>query len=221
MQRKKDTNRESDQLRTERNALKARLEEIHRENVELLLDAKRLSTLLQAAQSARASLELEIGPLRKHNQTLNVKLTRLAGAIAGELPVLSLTYADAPVRFIWFKGEPLVLAKDVFARLPTSTWRRRRGGFGELSTRQKANQLGFSGRGEFLSLWRADIARELVTADRLVSDALGLPRQGQQIAFLSPAALPKLKARKRAFFQWLSAEAFPAVVERFGKGGAS
>lgn len=165
-------------------------------------------------------LQREIARLKIQVSYWEARYTEAAAALGIKLPVLDLAYQDQKVRVFLLKGAPFVFAADVLAQLPRAPEARTRTNKKGPQITNRLRRLGL-GQREVNGLNAADVAKEWATTERYVCAALGASTKTRWIGAVTPVGIETLRDRIPGFCSWVESKAFPAVIERFGKGGAS
>jgi len=166
------------------------------------------------------SLTAETNRLRQLNRWLTDKLEEAESLLGVSAPVLILRFKDHEIRALLNEGTPVILADDVVDFIPDAPEEYRHGEARYPVAVQRLRRLHIGAR-EAISLRRADVASSLGMTERSLSKLLGVPTRAHWIGFVTPLGIESLRDRAPEFCAWVEREAFPAVIERFGKGGAA
>jgi len=173
---------------------------------------------MSQTRSTTNELKREITRLRAQVSYWQANYTEAIAALDAKLPALTLDYHNGKVRVFLFQGVPFVFAGDVLAQLPNAP--RRASTQKGPQTTQRLRGLGLGSR-ELNGLNAVDVAKAWGTTERYICSVLGLSRKAHWFGAVTPLGIETLRDRAPEFCSWVEREAFPAVIKRFGKRGAS
>lgn len=167
-----------------------------------------------------STLKAEIVRIRNRNDWLAEKLAEAEQRLGIPSAVVTLEFEKKQVRLFMLDGEPVVLAADVISLLPNAPkpYGRREQRFTLALQRLRRMKLGDR---EAKTLRRTDLAESLSLTDRSLSVAFGVSTRAHFIGVVTPLGIESLSDRAPEFCNWVTHVAFPAVIERFSKGGAA
>lgn len=158
---------------------------------------------------------------------LNALVTKLSRRSA-ELPCGVFEKGEFRARVLWLHGDAMLLADDLFDRVPAPLWKRRSFGkqradlgVGDLTTTRKAANLGLKRPADWNVIRRSALVTAWEAPPILIAKALQIPHTATSITVIGRAAITRCRGASKAYRDWLADEVFPVVIERFGKGGAS
>lgn len=161
-------------------------------------------------------LEREIGRLHGVIRNVNARLAAAESKAGTSIPVLSEKRGKHTIRVLLYQDRPVLLADDVAKILRADgviTGRK-------LAATQELYRLKL-GASEVLSLRRSELAEYWGVTGRTLSGLVAVSVRSQFVGLVTERGIESLKWRAQKFCAWVEREAFPAVIERFGKGGAS
>lgn len=164
---------------------------------------------------------LENARLKRRITQLNILVAELEAKIGGaSLPILDENFGGHTVKLILRAGMPLVLADSVILQLPYVPDSRRKRFPGETAAVERLRVFGMGLR-DLISIPRSELTDAFRTSPRTLCHTLGVSTKSQWIGFVTPIGLDGIKQHAPKFCSWVETVAFPKVIERLGKGGAS
>lgn len=175
---------------------------------------------MQSSKSTKTNAELkrEIAGLKLQVTHWKGRVAAIEARLAVTLPILSLQFDGKPVRLIVHQSKPLVQAADVIEHLagvPKKYPGRRGPGFID-----RLRRAGLGAR-EAVGLKSDELADNFGTTRMHLCHALGRGAKTSDLGFVTALGIETLRDRAPEFCAWVEREAFPAVITRFGKGGAA
>ena len=166
------------------------------------------------------SLKARVEYLQQLNAWLSEKLAEAEHRLGVAAPVIRLEYDGHLIRSLVVNEQPVVFADDIIALIPGAGKPTRRGQRTFVNSVQRLRRIKLGAR-EVISLFRRDLARNLGMTERALSASFGVSTRTHFIGVVTPLGIESLHRRAPEFCAWVEREAFPQVIARFGKGGAS
>lgn len=167
---------------------------------------------------SNTDLKREIARLKLQITYWKRRVAEIEAKIGATLPVLTLSFKQKPVHLIVHAGAALAQAADVIEFVanmpPPYVKERNRGHVARL------HRIGLGAR-EAVGLKSDELAERFGTTRMHLCHALGRSAKTSHLGFVTAAGIDALRDRAPEFCSWIEREAFPEVIKRFGKGGAS
>jgi len=167
-----------------------------------------------------AELTAQVARLEHRNLYLSGRLAEAEEKLGTAAPILTEIFHDHPVRLMIWMDHPYVFANDVvklIKDLPRAYVSR---GRPITMAHSRFLRLGLGHR-EIQALGRSQLAASWSLTERNISRAFGVSTRAHFLSFITSIGIETLRDRAPEFCGWIEREAFPKVIERFGKGGAT